>query len=51
MLYPHVRDQVGLFSSWVLKERLRINERVAFGLILVAVGVAMSGRAPEAISH
>ncbi len=41
----------GLFSGWVLKERLRINELVAFGLILVAVGVAMSGRAPEAISH
>jgi uncharacterized protein (DUF486 family) len=41
----------GLFSTWVLKERLRVNELIAFGLILVAVAVAMSGRAPGAVSH
>lgn len=34
----------GLFSTVVLKERLRINEGIAFALILVAVVVAMSGR-------
>lgn len=34
----------GAFSTWVLKERLRLNELVAFGLILAAVVVAMSGR-------
>ncbi|HZH03983.1 MAG TPA: DMT family protein [Myxococcaceae bacterium] len=36
----------GAFSTWVLKERLRIQEIVAFLLILIAVGVAMSGRTP-----
>jgi len=41
----------GLFSTWVLKERLRLNELIAFGLILVAVGVAMSGRTPSIVSH
>lgn len=32
------------FAMIVLKERLRANEYVAFGLILAAVGVAMWGR-------
>jgi uncharacterized protein len=34
----------GFFSTWVLKERVRPNELIAFGLILIAVIVAMSGR-------
>lgn len=34
----------GIFSAVVLKERLRINEGIAFALILVAVVVAMSGK-------
>lgn len=33
-----------VFSSVVLKERLRVNEMVAMGLIFVAVVVAMMGR-------
>jgi uncharacterized protein len=34
----------GVFSTWVLKERIRVNELIAFGLILVAVVIAMAGR-------
>jgi uncharacterized protein len=34
----------GVFSTWVLKERVRVHELVAFGLILLAVVVGMSGR-------
>jgi uncharacterized protein (DUF486 family) len=36
----------GVFSVLVLKERLRTNDLVAFGLVLLAVVVSMSGRAP-----
>jgi uncharacterized protein (DUF486 family) len=36
----------GLFSTFVLRERIRVNEAVAFLLILVAVVVTMSGRQP-----
>jgi uncharacterized protein (DUF486 family) len=36
----------GVFSTWVLKEKLRVQEYVAFGLIMAAVVVAISGRQP-----
>ena len=36
----------GVFSTWVLRERLRTNEVVAFVLILAAVVIAMWGRSP-----
>ena len=34
----------GVFSLLVLKERLRIHDIIAFGLVLLAVGVAMAGK-------
>jgi uncharacterized protein len=34
----------GVFSTLVLHEKLRVQDLIAFGLILVAVIVAMSGR-------
>ena len=36
----------GVFSTFVLKEKLRLQEWIAFGLIMAAVLVAMSGRQP-----
>ena len=36
----------GVFSTLVLKEKLRVQELIAFGLILLAVIVAMWGREP-----
>ncbi len=36
----------GVFSVLVLKERLRTADLVAFGLVLLAVVVSMSGRSP-----
>lgn len=35
----------GIFSVLVLKEKPRVNELIAFGLIMAAVVVAMSGKA------
>lgn len=35
----------GVFSVLVLKEKPRVNELIAFGLIMAAVVVAMSGKA------
>lgn len=40
----------GVFSTFVLKEKLRVQELIAFGLILMAVVIAMSGRQPP-VSH
>lgn len=34
------------FTIWILKERPRPNDYIAFGLIMAAVVVSMAGRAP-----
>lgn len=37
-----------VFTIWILKEKPRVNDMIAFGLILAAVAVSMMGKSPTA---